>query len=366
MQKKIVFKSFFQIEYILIVLSLIFGFLLQTLKTKSLTSFNRLDQNLEIIQKHYVGTPATPATNEPINHLIVQEVQNDSIVFTLFDEKINRNLLKIITLCTDYDIYGSEQLIKLLFSAISEFESEIHIKERKLIFGYDFLLQCLTFLLFLSILTLASKYIMPKYLSENQTEAQNKDKKKELAVGTIIKISIFIIIAVLINFGGSFLARILSVPLYFDSVSTIAVTALFGLIPGIICATLSNSLLYLFDYTMIPFVLCHILTALLADLTFRKHKKKSSLPLTLSLFLWAGLWSGLSNGIFGNIIATYLYPSPIRVTNIDITTQAIYAGIQNLTISLNISGLITNITDKMISTLFSFMIYKIVLFNRKV
>ena len=103
----IVFKSFFQIEYILIVLSLIFGFLLQTLKTKSLTSFNRLDQNLEIIQKHYVGTPATPATNEPINHLIVQEVQNDSIVFTLFDEKINRNLLKIITLCTDYDIYGS-------------------------------------------------------------------------------------------------------------------------------------------------------------------------------------------------------------------------------------------------------------------
>lgn len=81
-----------------------------------------------------------------------------------------------------------------------------------------------------------------------------------------------VLIAVIANFFGSVLARNITLPLYLDSVLTLAVTALCGLWAGIACAVLSNGALWIFYNTSLPFTLCHILTAVCAYFTFRKYK----------------------------------------------------------------------------------------------
>lgn len=167
---------------------------------------------------------------------------------------------------------------------------------------------------------------------------------------------IILIIAVAANCLGSFIARNISLPLYLDSVLTIAVTAIGGLWWGIACAVLSNVTLYLFDYSMLPFTICHILTAVFAWLTFKRAEK----PFQLQSFLWAGLWCGLSNAITGNLISDFIFSAATGVDNIDNAVRAIYIAIGNLRLAIYLGGLITNLVDKFISAAISFLIYKVV------
>ncbi len=168
---------------------------------------------------------------------------------------------------------------------------------------------------------------------------------------------IILIIAVAANCLGSFIARNISLPLYLDSVLTIAVTAIGGLWWGIACAVLSNVTLYLFDYSMLPFTLCHILTAVFAWLTFKRAEK----PFQMQSFLWAGLWSGLSNAITGNLISDLLFSAETGVDNIDNAVRAIYIATGNLRLATYLGGLITNLADKFLSASISFLIYSLVL-----
>lgn len=167
---------------------------------------------------------------------------------------------------------------------------------------------------------------------------------------------ILLIIAVAANCLGSFIARNISLPLYLDSVLTIAVTAIGGLWWGIASAVLSNVTLYLFDYSMLPFTLCHVLTAVCAWLTFRRAEK----PFQLQSFLWAGLWSGLTNAVTGNLISDFLFSAATGVDNIDNAVRAIYIATGNLRVAIYLGGLITNLVDKFISATVSFLLYKLI------
>lgn len=167
---------------------------------------------------------------------------------------------------------------------------------------------------------------------------------------------ILLIIAVAANCLGSFIARNISLPLYLDSVLTIAVTAIGGLWWGIDCAVLSNVTLYLFDYSMLPFTLCHVLTAVCAWLTFRRAEK----PFQLQSFLWAGLWCGLTNAVTGNLISDFVFSAATGVDNIDNAVRAIYIATGNLRVAIYLGGLITNLVDKFISATVSFLLYKLI------
>ena len=176
---------------------------------------------------------------------------------------------------------------------------------------------------------------------------------------------IILIVAVAANCLGSFIARNISLPLYLDSVLTIAVTAIGGLWWGLACAVLSNVTLYLFDYSMLPFTLCHMLTALFAWLTFKHYEKKNDISKTsfvfpIECFLWAGLWSGLSNAVTGNLISDLLFSAETGVDNIDNAVRAIYIAIGNLRLATYLGGLITNLADKFISAFLSFLIYSLI------
>ncbi len=78
--------------------------------------------------------------------------------------------------------------------------------------------------------------------------------KKDLSAGKILFLAGVILIALIVNCCGAVLATKIQFPLYLDSVLTIGVTAIGGLIPGIICAVLSNGILFFLDYTMLPFM----------------------------------------------------------------------------------------------------------------
>ena len=61
-------------------------------------------------------------------------------------------------------------------------------------------------------------------------------------------ITIFTVASIAINYFCSYLAGLIAFPLYLDSIMTIAVSALCGLVPGILCAVASNFLLYICKY----------------------------------------------------------------------------------------------------------------------
>ena len=166
---------------------------------------------------------------------------------------------------------------------------------------------------------------------------------------------VLLLAAVLVNCLGSFIARNISIPLYLDSLLTISVVALCGLWWGLACAVISNLTLYFFDYSMLPFTLCHMLTALLAYITFWNYKKrlnlqtknvsnefpgsrngtnKKDLLIPLETFLWAGLWSGISNAVSGNLISDFLFGANTGVDNIDTAVRSIYLAIGNLRLAI--------------------------------
>ena len=190
--------------------------------------------------------------------------------------------------------------------------------------------------------------------------------KKDYSLKNILFTCGVLAVALLVNCFGSVLATRITFPLYLDSVMTIGVTALCGLIPGLLCAALSNGILFLFDYTMLPFMSCHLVTALLAWLVFVHDDKKNAVRPVLErsesyeieAFLWAGVWSALSNAVLGNIIADMLFGARVNRQNAECIVQGIYVVTRNLLYSTYLAGFIENITDKMLSAVLSYGLYE--------
>ncbi len=188
---------------------------------------------------------------------------------------------------------------------------------------------------------------------------------------TLLFSALCIIIATIVNFFGSVLARNITLPLYLDSVLTLAVTALCGLWAGIACAVLSNGALWIFYNTSLPFTLCHVLTAVCAYIVFRKFRSPNSTSLfsasfrndaaefSIDAFLWAGLWSAITNAISGNVLVSLLFASATS-PNVDSSVQGIFIVVPNLTFATYYAGVLTNLTDKIISAVVSFGVYKAV------
>ena len=180
-----------------------------------------------------------------------------------------------------------------------------------------------------------------------------------------LKRELFIIIAaflcILVNYAGSVLAEVVVFPLYLDSLLTIGIASLCGLIPAIACAVLSNVVLSLFTYCSILFTVCHICTAVFAWLVFYHYRRKSFPQQTLynfDSFLWAGFWAAITNAILGNIIADLVFAANTGRPSANTVVQGMYVVIPNLFLVNNIAGLVENFVDKILSALLSFCFYK--------
>ena len=175
----------------------------------------------------------------------------------------------------------------------------------------------------------------------------------------------FIIIAaflcIFVNYAGSVLAEVVVFPLYLDSLLTIGIAGLCGLIPAISCAVLSNVVLSLFTHCSILFTVCHICTAVFAWLVFYHYRRKSfpqQTSYTFDAFLWAGFWAAITNAILGNIIADLVFAANTGRPSANTVVQGMYVVIPNLFLVNNIAGLVENFVDKILSALLSFCFYK--------
>ena len=192
-------------------------------------------------------------------------------------------------------------------------------------------------------------------MSENLTD---KLTSKKWTSRRIIFTVLFTAISIGINYLGSFLAGLIAFPLYLDSVMTIAVTALCGLIPGLICAFCSNLLLSIFAHTGIFFSACHLSTALIAWLVFRTERKNHPNEKLLSAdsFMWAGFLGAIR--IIGDTISTFVYGANTSIPQVDNAVQGIYVVIRSLPVAAYIGGTITNFVDKLVSATVCLFIYR--------
>ena len=180
---------------------------------------------------------------------------------------------------------------------------------------------------------------------------------------------IFTIASILINCMCSYLAGLVAFPLYLDSLLTIAVTALCGLIPGIVCAITSNALLCIFANTGLLFMLCHISTAVVAHLVFYSERKKAKTPsnpntpytdvsYTTENFMWIGFISAITNSILGDTISYLFYSANTSIPQVDNAVQGIYVVTQSLTFAAYFGGTVTNLIDKVFSATVSLFVYR--------
>ena len=186
------------------------------------------------------------------------------------------------------------------------------------------------------------------------------NKKSYSSVSQIIFIVLFTASSIGINYLGDLLAGLIAFPLYLDSVMTIAVTALCGLIPGLICAVASNLLLYIFANTGIIFMPCHISTAVIAYFVFRAERKKhlKEKLLSSSSFMWAGFFAALSNSILGDTMSALFYKANTSIPQVDNAVQGIYVVIRSLPVAAYIGGTITNFVDKLVCAMICLFIYR--------
>ena len=194
-------------------------------------------------------------------------------------------------------------------------------------------------------------------MSENLTD---KLTSKKWTSRRIIFTVLFTAISIGINYLGSFLAGLIAFPLYLDSVMTIAVTALCGLVPGLICAFCSNLLLSIFAHTGIFFSACHLSTALIAWMVFRTERKNHPNEKLLSAdsFMWAGFLAAISNTIIGDTISTFVYGANTSIPKVDNAVQGIYVVIRSLPVAAYIGGTITNFVDKLVCAMICLFIYR--------
>ena len=179
---------------------------------------------------------------------------------------------------------------------------------------------------------------------------------------------VFTVTSISINYLCSYLAGLVAFPLYLDSLLTIAVTALCGLVPGIVCAVASNILLCIFANTGILFTLCHISTAVVAHLVFYSERKKvsslskTSFSYTTENFMWIGFISAVTNSVLGNTISYFFYSANTSIPQVDNAVQGIYVVTKNLSFAAYFGGTITNLIDKVFSAIVSLFVYR---FNQK-
>lgn len=182
--------------------------------------------------------------------------------------------------------------------------------------------------------------------------------KKNINVKRILFCSIYTLISVVINCLGSLIAGKISFPLYLDSIMTMSVVALCGLIPGIICAAFTNITLQIFNNVNIFFMSCHVLTVLLSFLIFYKiNKNENSEKISATSFMYAGIASALSNALLGSILSIILFGGNTPNPQVNNCVQGIYFVLEDIDIATYIGGIVTNLVDKTISALLNYFIY---------
>ena len=105
------------------------------------------------------------------------------------------------------------------------------------------------------------------------------------------------LIGIGINVGLSFLMRFLGLPLYLDTIGTILVSALAGVLYGVVTAASTNLICTLFDSFSVYYTLISVLISLVTVMFVRYPKTRRKRYIPLFILIMALLGGGLGTGI---------------------------------------------------------------------
>ncbi len=113
---------------------------------------------------------------------------------------------------------------------------------------------------------------------------------------SVILRAVTVILGIAVNVGLSFLANKTGIPVYFDTVGTIGVTAAGGVFPGIMTAVLTNLICQLFYEYSVYFGIVNILIAVFSAWFFRNMDYRKAKHVA-GFILAAGLIGGVSSAV---------------------------------------------------------------------
>ena len=183
-----------------------------------------------------------------------------------------------------------------------------------------------------------------------------KDKHNDLKTGVLI------IICTVLNVLFNEVFTRLGLPVYFDCIFTILAAMVGGFMPSVVVGFATNVLIYVInrrvflqtDDVTIYYCVVSVLIALAAAAFsqkgyFKKISFKMIVPVLYFVVLGGGLGSVISWGLFGNTLGDELASSLAGQIYTNVVHNAFWAQLY--------AGLITDIPDKLISTVLAFLLY---------
>lgn len=167
-----------------------------------------------------------------------------------------------------------------------------------------------------------------------------------------------VIVAALGNAVLNYLDHILNLPLFFDSFFTAIGAAVYGWVPGLAIAILSQvaiqaSLVVAENMVWgmaLPFVLCQIETALVIGLMVRFGSFRSIPSLIVAVFAVA-----LGNSVIGSLVATFVFGG-ITLHGADFLVAGLIMGGQNLLEASFWARVPINLVDKGIAVVAAYLL----------
>ena len=167
-------------------------------------------------------------------------------------------------------------------------------------------------------------------------------------------ITVSIILGIMLNGLLNWISTSLGLPLFFDSIATATVAALFGPLAGVIIGLFTNlflELIYDFPWIHYPFGLCGAATGLIIGIMANRHYFD-----TAAYALLAVLLVTFFNSVFGAVIATYVFGGITGVAFDYLVTGLLVAG-KSFFSAAFWARIPANLIDKSIAVFIAFLIY---------
>jgi energy-coupling factor transport system substrate-specific component len=144
----------------------------------------------------------------------------------------------------------------------------------------------------------------------------------------------------------------LFLPLFFDSIFTACVAALFGWLPGMIVGLWTNvacEILLGFPMTILPFAICNMSTGIIVGIMSSRGQFRSGLNALVAVILVTA-----SNSILGSLIATFVYGGITGNAAVDYVVVGLLAAGRQLFSATFLARIPANLVDKGIAVFVAF------------
>lgn len=166
-----------------------------------------------------------------------------------------------------------------------------------------------------------------------------------------------ILLGVVLNYLFHLLNNTLSMPFFLDSIFTVMVAALFGLIPAIFTGLFTNLLMEVmfgFPGYLYPFAIVNICTGVVTALMVKRGALKEPLGLLYLILVLA-----LVNSFVGAIVVTAVFDG-ITNQQLDSIVRAVIITGQSVFSSAFLARILVNLVDKGIAVLITYIVYRLI------